>query len=615
MHAYTLEVVVGEVTYRVDDPKPGNGLRATVSVMVEETHDGKGLSRILHRDRINLDRARERETFAERAGTTAADLNEVRDRVLEFLVPASPLGEEPPEEADPAVRAEALALLAAPDLLTQLGAAIRALGYAGDVAQPLLIYLVFVSRLLARPMNLVVGGPSAAGKSFVVALVARFFPPIATYALTGMSERLLAYTDADLRHRTLIIGEASALHHDGIGASLLRSLAWEGHIIYETVESTPAGLKPRRIEREGPTGFVTTTTKHVEAELETRVLTIQVPDDQDATQEIIKVTAERASGRRPDEPDLRPWHEAQRILAEEGTHEVTVPFAATLGEYYPTDHVRARRDFTQLLEFIRASALLYQRQRERDEFGRIIASEGDYRIVYDLAAPVFGAVAAQGVTPAVRGTVQKVAQLTTGPEGGTISLNQLATALNLDKSSVSRRVRPALRGGFLINDELGRGKPYKLRVGDPLPQERAALPTPEQVFGPPHANTATPQHLGQEPPHDAETACCTAGAQTGQLANGAGNGVAGVDQVLHGPLQQGFPRADAEIHHAEDGCCTVASEGRVPFVGAEPEDLAAAPEEAWFAPEPDNMTYDDAAAEMPLASEGDPWVDSTWEGL
>jgi hypothetical protein len=553
-----LKVVVGSVTYHVDDPKLSDSLKASVSAIAEEPSDDGPLSRILHRDRINLDRARDREKFAERAGTDAGDLDDVRDRVLDFLTPTARLGEDTPGEVDPALREHALALLDAPDLFAQLGQVIRSLGFAGDLAQPFLIFLVLVSRLLARPMNLVVGGPSAAGKSFVVALIARLFPPMATYALNGMSERLLAYTDANLRHRMLIVGEAAALHHDGIGASLLRALAWEGHIVYETVESTPEGLKPRRIEKEGPTGFVTTTTKSVEAELETRVLTIHVPDDKQATQEIINVTAERANGRRPEDPDLRPWHELQRWLTNEGTHEVTIPFAERLAARYPADQVRSRRDFTQLLALIQACAVLHQRQRERDEFGRIIATQADYRAIYELTAPVFGAVAAEGVTPAARETVAKVSELTTGTDGATVSLNELAGALDLDKSAVSRRVRPALRGGFLVNEETGRGKPYKLRVGDPLPKPRPALPAPDEVFAPLAATPATLQHPPGFPHDDAENGRCSDKLAGMQQCNGSELGVAGVAGVLQGPLQQSIPPGDAENCPTEEGCCGVA---------------------------------------------------------
>jgi hypothetical protein len=564
MRASTLKVIVNDVSYHVDDPKLSDGLKASVSAIVEDATEGGPLSRILHRDRLNLDRARDREKFAEAAGTRPDDLLEVRDRILDFLAPST-TADEPAEEVDPAVRADALALLDAPDVLDRLGADIRGFGYAGDLMQPLLVFLVILSRLLARPMNLVVGGPSSAGKSFLVSLVARFFPVSATYPLNGMSERVLVYTDADLRHRTLIVGEASALQRDGIGASLLRSLAWEGDVVYETVDSTSEGLKPRRIEKPGPTGFVTTTTKGVEAELETRVLTITVPDDKATTQTILLATANQANGRLPAEPDLRPWHEVQRWLTDEGDRDVTIPFAVDLAQHYPAEQVRSRRDFKQLVTLIQASAILHQRQRQRDEAGRIIASEADYRAIHALAAPVFTAVAAEGVTPAVRETVAKVAELTTlVPEGGrtiggeTVSVRELAVALNLDPSAVSRRVRKALDGGFLVNDEPKDGKPSKLRVGDPLPEKRAALPLPEKLFLPPADNTATVQHPDETARNGAENDRCTPGDRDMHQCNGDAPGVDGVAVGLHAPVQQSFPHHHAENEFARGDRCTVA---------------------------------------------------------
>ncbi len=41
---------------------------------------------------------------------------------------------------------------------------------------------------------------------------------------------------------------------------LIRSLLSEGYLRYETVEKTSEGLRPRPIEREGPTSLVATTT-------------------------------------------------------------------------------------------------------------------------------------------------------------------------------------------------------------------------------------------------------------------------------------------------------------------------------------------------------------------
>jgi hypothetical protein len=56
---------------------------------------------------------------------------------------------------------------------------------------------------------------------------------------------------------------------------LMRSLLSEGRVRYETVEKTSEGMKPRLIEREGPTGLIVTTTAvKLHPENETRMLSL-----------------------------------------------------------------------------------------------------------------------------------------------------------------------------------------------------------------------------------------------------------------------------------------------------------------------------------------------------
>jgi hypothetical protein len=486
MLANTLKVVVGAITYLVDSPKDDGGLKATVRAVREEmTAQGVPNARTLHHDRINLDVAKARTAFAENAGTDAADLLEVCSRVRDYITPVAQPADETPEPADPETVEHANSLLADPNLLDQLGTAIRASGYAGDLHNLKLLYLALTSRVTTRPINVLVGGPSSAGKNFLVDTVVAFFPAAAVYLVGAMSERALVYTDADFEHRHVVISEAAAIHRDGIGTLIMRCLVWGNQLDYEVTEQDPeGGLRTRRIIKPGPTGLITTSVKDVEDELNTRLLTLTVADDEAATRDILVATGRRATGDHAAGPDLRVWHEAQRWLAEDGAHEVVIPFASELATLFPAKLIRARRDFPQLLALIEASAILHQQQRERDEHGRIIASETDYRIVYDLAAPVFGAAASEGIAPAVRETVAKVAELTKDTEGGTISAHALGTALKLGKAAISRRVGLALKGGFLVNEEPIKGKPSKLRVGDPLP-EHANLPAPGTLFGAP----------------------------------------------------------------------------------------------------------------------------------
>ena len=384
----------------------------TVTAIVDST--------VLYSDRLKLDKASARAKFAEATNNPALadDLRVVRELILEHLAGPVHDTKASDQEADPETVAQALNLLDRPDILDQVAATVRELGYSASSSTghlPVIIYLALVSRLLDRPINIVVSGPSAAGKSYLITTTARLIPDDAIYALSGMSERLLAYTDADLRYRMLFVGEASALHREGIGPSMLRTIAWEGKLVYETIEKTADGLKPRRIEKPGPTGFITTTTGTIERELNTRVLEISVPDTPAATRIILQATARRANGHAPDEPDLTVWHAAQRWLEHDGfTHShdpvrksprqsrAGQPSSVEAG-FYTTPNIHSGRH-----------ALLYQRQRQRSEDGRIIAEQRDYEAVYQLVGPIFQAIAAAGVTPEIRQTVDAVLSPYTG---------------------------------------------------------------------------------------------------------------------------------------------------------------------------------------------------------
>ena len=485
----------------------------TVTAIVDST--------VLYSDRLKLDKASARAKFAEATNNPALadDLRVVRELILEHLAGPVHDTKASDQEADPETVAQALNLLDRPDILDQVAATVRELGYSASSSTghlPVIIYLALVSRLLDRPINIVVSGPSAAGKSYLITTTARLIPDDAIYALSGMSERLLAYTDADLRYRMLFVGEASALHREGIGASMLRTIAWEGKLVYETIEKTADGLKPRRIEKPGPTGFITTTTGTIERELNTRVLEISVPDTPAATRIILQATAERANGHAPDEPDLTVWHAAQRWLEHDGLRTVTIPFANRLANLVPDNQVRWRRDFTQLLTLIQAHALLYQRQRQRSEDGRIIAEQRDYEAVYQLVGPIFQAIAAAGVTPEIRQTVDAVSVLTPGV-GETVGMARLVQHLKLDRSAVQRRVNRAVVAGYLVNEETRKRQPHKLRTGDPLPEVRPALPSPKELFADPSCPTAQVHNDANDPHSDAKTTCASTRVQSEPL--------------------------------------------------------------------------------------------------
>ncbi len=433
------------------------------------------------------------------------------------------------EEALPRARE----LLDTPDLIARVEAALEALGLAGDKLPALAVYLALSSRLLDRPVNIVVEGPSAAGKTFLVETVLRLFPASAVYKLTASSERALVYTDADLRHRVLVIGEAAGLHHDGVGATVMRSIAWEGRFVYDTVEKTRDGLRSVRIDKPGPTGVITTTVKPLEAELATRFLSVPIRDDPAQTREVLRETGRRyAEG--AGTPDLRAFLQAQQWLEGGGARQVTVPFAKTLAGLVDPGVVRVRRDFPQALALVQASALLYQRQRPRDPHGRIVATVEDYKVVHRLASRLFPEPG--GLTDAQREAVEAVRKLYDETKV-VVSYQQVANRLGIDQSAAYRRLQKPLTAGFVINDEEKPRRPARLRPGETPPEPRPALPDPEALLRAPGGVRTSPEtdcRPADPGPKSLEiyapgsaVGVCSVGESSVQTVSGPGNGADG----------------------------------------------------------------------------------------
>jgi MarR family len=409
-----------------------------------------------------------------------ADPDRFRERFEAAMENAEPWIELERAEAEAAARVaweRCQELAEEKDILGRFAEELARSGVAGEARIAKLLYLAVTSRLLEMPVSIALKGPSSGGKSHVVERVLSFVPESAYYALTAMSERTLAYSEEPIKHRFLVIYEAAGMSGE-FATYLMRSLLSEGRVRYETVEKTSEGMKPRLIEREGPTGLIVTTTAvKLHPENETRLLSLTVTDTQDQTRAVMAALAEEAGQAGP---NLEPWHSLQ-VWLESADHRVSVPYAKILADLIPPVAVRLRRDFGALLNLIRAHALLHQATRERDGEGRIVATIEDYAAVLKLVVDLVGEGVEATVPATVRDTVEAVRQLREDSKGEPVTVAELARKLKLDRSAVSRRARNAKDRGYLRDLEDNPRKPSRLVPGDDLPEDLQILPSPENV--------------------------------------------------------------------------------------------------------------------------------------
>jgi hypothetical protein len=374
-----------------------------------------------------------------------------------------------------------------PRILNEFVRAMHAAGAVGEERAAKITYLCVTSRLFPRPVSAAVKGPSAAGKSYTTEQVLRFFPTEAYFFLTSMSDKALVYLDEPLSRRILVVAEAVGLQSE-IFDYMVRSLLSEGRIRYATVEKQEktGEHKTRIVEFEGPTGLlVTTTAVELHNENETRMLSLPVDDSQSQTQRILASIGEKACNSLPfgtnDPRDVEIWHALQTWIRSQPA-AVVVPYARELTRRIAGKAVRLRRDVAALMVLIGAHALLHQASRKRDRHGRIIATLTDYGVVRDLLNPLLSEGVGATVSLTVRETVEAVKHvLDKKPTGDHVTTKEVADALRLDHSAAWRRIKTAEARGYLDNQETRKGRPAKLHLGDPLPDEQEILPAPREI--------------------------------------------------------------------------------------------------------------------------------------
>jgi hypothetical protein len=358
------------------------------------------------------------------------------------------------------------------DILVDLNGELTKAGNAGDPRVAQLIYLIVNTRLLTKPVSLVVKGQSSAGKSHVVDLVLKYVCKEAYFRFTSMSPHRLAHAGDELKHRMVVLTEAAGIPDD-TAEYFLRTLLSEGRIDHETLV---AG-KPKRLTAEGPIGLIqTTTADSLNFENETRMLSVTISDGPGLTKEIMRMQA-RAKGQ-PACAVPAEWPTLSAWLAINPPN-VIIPYSESLSELIPPVAVRLRRDFPIVLSLIESHALLHQKSRTRDSKNRVVATFEDYEQVRRLVGYLISVGVETSVSTTVRRTVEAVAAL--GGSSRSVSVTQLAKKLGIVTSNASRRAVTAVKQGYLRKIEHGKGNSVDLRLDRPMPSDSPVLPTTKSL--------------------------------------------------------------------------------------------------------------------------------------
>lgn len=372
------------------------------NIVVRVQRDGE----VIHVDELNIQKDRQRKALYDKLVSLDCDAGLVETDLLRIASEsvAVPVGERASGEPDPLAKfddhivADANDKLShCEDLLELAYSDVQQIGVVGEEPTILILYLAGVSRLLAKPMSVIVQGSSSSGKSFTVEAASELFPPEAKVIGTQFTSQSLFYIpNGALRHKLVVCGERSRVEDDSTAEATraLREMISAGKLTKWLPVKGPDGrMVTECVESEGPIAFVESTTLgQIFDEDRNRCVLIHTDETAAQTRKIMLALAgnhgKRATG------DIQRQHAMQHLLK---SHSVVVPYAEPLAERMPADRVEVRRAFGQLLTCIKASALLYQRQRMMQD-GCILANEDDYTTAYQLLSKPMTEAIGRGVS-------------------------------------------------------------------------------------------------------------------------------------------------------------------------------------------------------------------------
>jgi len=237
----------------------------------------------------------------------------------------------------------------------------------------LIVFFVYLSAYGSNPLNMFLKGESSIGKTYLAKNVAEYFPEEDVLFIGDMSPKALIHEHGEvkegkmyvsLENKILVFLESPRRQTLDMLKPILSHDRKE--IEYKITDKSGSGkLQTKSVIITGwpATIFCTTDCKVLE-ELSTRSLLTTPEITEEKISQVLIYKGIKYS---------RPWEEMEedeheriltnslKLLKEE--IEVCVPYAGVLAEQYERSEPRVMRDFDKLMELIRMSAFLHQRQR------------------------------------------------------------------------------------------------------------------------------------------------------------------------------------------------------------------------------------------------------------
>lgn len=371
---------------------------------------------------------------------------------------------------------EALKLLRSEYFFTEFLRAMKKAGLVGEQQNALVLLIVVVSRILARPLNAFVKGRSSGGKNWLLTRVLSLTLRSAVAEITSASDRAWNYSGSDFRHKVVYIQE----QNEAAGTiDPIRLLISEGKLIRIVTRFKGGKRITKKYVARGPVAAISTSTRNrLKIDDENRHVSIWIDESPEQTRRIAEAYTQ--TGESLSRKKRRVWHAVHSLLERKiGTEAIFPTWFGEIAKRLFVDDLRVRRYYPAFVEACRTVALIrsFQPDRRPSERGELVVDFADFAITALIFDSVF--VESLHLNKTAGEATRRLVEEIVARKGSPVDVRDIMKELKVSKDQAYSKLRYAEQAGVIRRANRPERSNRKTFLPTPRPH---FVPDPEKLF-------------------------------------------------------------------------------------------------------------------------------------
>jgi DNA primase len=334
----------------------------------------------------------------------------------------------------------------------------------GEQTNAMLLYLAMTSRLLKKPLQILLQAESGTGKSYLLEQVGKLMPVSEITYVTSLSSQVMFYYKDKLKHKILVIEDFDGLDASGVYA--VREIQSKGELNKViSAKNSEGEITTIDYHVQGPIMVATASTKPIYQDNANRCLILNLDNSTEQTERILKHQRQRATTGNHSDEEISKLIEKHRVIQRMlKPYKVVIPFAESI--HLPVNINNPRRTLQMLLTTVEVITLFNQYQRQvKNENGEeyLIATPQDLELAMELLKDsILNKV--DELTGATRAFLERLKEFLRGKDLGQFNAKEMRLEMKISSSAMGRYIKELDDNFYIEKISSNRLKGFEYRV-------------------------------------------------------------------------------------------------------------------------------------------------------